>query len=155
MRKLQKTSIPLHAIAAEDLKAWAVRYPFLKAAGFTAKEGEVRLLPDRKGGVAAWVLGLGKNRDSLALAAFSEFLPDGTYRLGEVPDWCGGAQAALAWALGTYSFDRYKKPKKRAVKLVLPAGVDGAEISRSRWRRDQSHCRGRVSGPRSDQHAPQ
>ena len=125
-----RNAIPLHAVAAEDLKAWAARMPFLKASGFAAKEGDVRLLPDRKGGVAAAVLGLGKNKDALALAAFSENLPDGTYRLGEVPDWCGGAQAALAWALGTYGFSRYKKPKKRKLKLMLPAGVDGAEITR-------------------------
>ena len=128
--KAAKTSIPLHAVAAGDLKAWLARMPYLKACGFTAREGDVRLVPNAKGGIAAAVLGLGKNKDSLALAAFSESLPDGTYRLGEVPDWCGGANAALAWALGTYEFARYKKPKKRAVKLVLPPGVDGADISR-------------------------
>ncbi|MBS0281757.1 MAG: leucyl aminopeptidase family protein, partial [Proteobacteria bacterium] len=64
------------------------------------------------------------------LAAFSEQLPDGVYRLGDVPDFCGGAKAALAWALGLYAFDRYRKPKKRNLKLVLPPGVDGAEVSR-------------------------
>src|SRR5262249_7517702 len=71
-----------------------------------------------------------KSRDALALAAFSEQLPDGIYRLGEMPDFCGGASAALAWILGLYSFDRYKKPKKRNLKLILPLGVDGAEVSR-------------------------
>ena len=58
------------------------------------------------------MLGLGKSKDALALAAFSEKLPDGVYRLGEVPDFCGGAHAALAWALGLYQFSRYKKPSK-------------------------------------------
>ena len=76
------------------------------------------------------MLGLGKSKDALALAEFSEKLPDGLYQLGEVPDFCGGANAALAWALGLYQFSRYKKPSKRVVKLVLPAGVDGEEISR-------------------------
>ena len=76
------------------------------------------------------MLGLGKNTDALALAAFSESLPDGIYRLGEVPDFCGGANAALAWLYGLYQFSRYKKPSKRAPKLVLPPGVDGEEISR-------------------------
>ena len=42
-------------------------------------------------------------------------LPDGVYRLGEVPDFCGGAQAALAWALGLYAFDRYKKAQEARV----------------------------------------
>jgi leucyl aminopeptidase len=32
--------------------------------------------------------------------------------------------------MGTYAFDRYKKAARRAAKLVLPPGVDGAEVSR-------------------------
>jgi leucyl aminopeptidase len=125
-----KNAIPLHAVASKDLKTFLARYPYLKASGFTAREGELRLLPGGKAGLSAAVLGLGKSTDALALAAFSESLPDGTYRLGEVPDFCGGAQAALAWALGLYQFSRYKKPSKRAPKLLLPPGVDGEEISR-------------------------
>ena len=81
----------------------------------------------------------------MALAAFSERLPDGVYRIGEVPEFCGGARAALAWALGLYAFDRYRKPKKRNLKLVLPDGVDGAEVSRI--------AAGVYSGPRSYQYA--
>jgi len=128
--KTARNAVPLHAVATGDLKSWLARTPFLKASGFTARDGEVRLVPNARGDIAAAVLGLGKSKDTLALAAFSESLPDGTYRLGDVPDWCGGAHAALAWALGTYEFARYKKPKKRALKLVLPGNVDGAEVSR-------------------------
>ena len=127
--KSAKSVVPLHAVAAKDLKGFLARFPYLKASGFTAREGELRLLPG-KGGLSAAVLGLGKSTDALALAAFSESLPDGVYKLGEVPAFCGGAQAALAWVLGLYQFSRYKKPSRRAPKLVLPPGVDGAEISR-------------------------
>ena len=127
--KSGKNSVPLHAVPAGDLKGFLARFPYLKASGFAAKEGELRLLPG-KSGLAGAVLGLGKSKDALALAEFSEKLPDGLYQLGEVPDFCGGANAALAWALGLYQFSRYKKPSKRVVKLVLPAGVDGEEISR-------------------------
>ena len=63
--------------------------------------------------------------------AFSEQLPDGIYRLGELPDFCAGANAALAWILGLYAFDRYKKPKKAQSEIEsVPGGVDGAEVSR-------------------------
>ena len=127
--KSAKHAVPLHAVAAKDAKDWTRRIPFLKASGFSGKEGEMRLVPGR-GGISAAVLGLGKNRDALALAAFSEQLPDGVYRLGEVPDFCGGASAVLAWILGLYAFDRYKKPRKRNLKLILPDGVDGAEVTR-------------------------
>ena len=127
--KSGKKAVPLHAVAAKDLKGFLARFPYLKASGFAAKEGELRLLPG-KAGLAAAVLGLGKSKDALALAEFSEKLPDGLYQLGEVPAFCGGANAALAWALGLYQFSRYKKLSRRAVKLVLPGGVDGEEIGR-------------------------
>lgn len=124
------SAVPLHAVAAKDLKPWLARMPFLKASGFQAREGELRLVPGAKGRIAAAVLGLGKSRDSLALAAFAENLPDGIYKFGEVPAFCGGACGALAWTLGTYAFTRYKKPRKKGARLVPPAGVDGAEIAR-------------------------
>ncbi|MBU6471857.1 MAG: leucyl aminopeptidase family protein, partial [Alphaproteobacteria bacterium] len=89
------------------------------------------LVPDARGVLAFAVLGLGKAEDPLALAAFSERLPAGLYALGEVAEEAGGARAALGWLLGTYDFTRYRKGvKKDWPKLVLPAGVDGAEVSR-------------------------
>jgi leucyl aminopeptidase len=127
--KNARQAISLHAVRGVDAKAWCKRIPFLKASGFAAKEGELRLVPGR-GGISAAVLGLGKSEDSLALAAFSEQLPDGVYRLGDVPGFCGGAQAVLGWLLGLYAFDRYRKSKKRNLKLVVPDGVDGQAASR-------------------------
>ncbi len=84
--KSAKHTTPLHAVAARDLKSWHARYPYLKASGFTAKEGELRLVPG-KAGISAGVLGLGKSTDSLALAAFAEQLPEGVYKFAEVPDF--------------------------------------------------------------------
>ena len=138
--------MPLHAVAAKDLKTFLVKYPYLKASGFAAKEGELRLLPG-KAGLSAVVLGLGKSSDALALAAFSESLPDGIYKLGEVPQFCGGAHAALAWLLGLYQFSRYKEPSQ--------TGAKTGAATRGGWRRNQPHRRGRLSRPRPDQHAPQ
>ena len=102
----------------------------MSASGFSGAAGALAALPDAKGGIAAWVLGLGENKDAFALAAAAEKLPDGLYRLGEVPDICGGANAALAWLMGGYNFDRYKKKRLRKARLVTPQGVDGGEISR-------------------------
>jgi leucyl aminopeptidase len=127
-----KNAIPLHAVAAMDAKAWLARQKrsaLVAASGFAGAAGMLAALPDAKGGIAAWVLGLGDNKDAFALATAAEKLPAGLYRLGEVPQICGGANAALAWLMGGYSFDRYKKKKDRKARLVLPAGVDGEEAS--------------------------
>jgi len=128
-----KNAIPLHAIAAKDAKAWLARQKrsgLVSASGFAGTAGALAALPDAKGGIAAWVLGLGENEDAFGLAAAAEKLPAGLYRLGEVPAVCGGANAALAWLMGGYGFDRYKKKSARKARLVLPSGVDGEEISR-------------------------
>jgi leucyl aminopeptidase len=126
-----RNAVTLHAVTAKAAKAWLAGQPGgAMAAGFTGAPGQLVALPDAKGGVAQWVLGLGDTSDAFALAHAAEKLPAGTYALGEVPDFCSGANAALAWLLGGYVFDRYKKSARPAVKLVTPAGVDAAEITR-------------------------
>jgi leucyl aminopeptidase len=133
--KNAKAAVPVNAVRAGDLKRWLAtrskrEAAYLKGVEFTAKEGDLRLIPGAQGEIVSAVLGLGKGEDILALATFSESLPAGNYRFADVPQDLGGANGALAWALGTYEFTRYKKAKPKGAKLVLPAGVDGAEIAR-------------------------
>src|SRR3569833_1523300 len=126
-------AIPLHAETAKDAKAWLARQKrsrLLAASGFSGAAGSLAALPDARGHIAQWVLGLGEGKDAFALAAAAEKRPAGLYRLGEVPQFCGGANAALAWLMGGYGFDRYKKKSARKARLVVPAGVDGEEVSR-------------------------
>jgi leucyl aminopeptidase len=130
-----KAAVPLHAATSADLAKFLSRRGkreanWLRRSGFAAKDGEIRLVPDASGGLACAVLGLGKGEDSLALAAFSETLPAGTYALGDVPQAFGGTTALLAWALGTYKFDRYRKAGRETPKLAVPPGADAAEAAR-------------------------
>jgi leucyl aminopeptidase len=130
-----KAAVPLHAVTSADLAKFLSRRGkreanWLKRSGFAAKDGEIRLVPDASGGLACAVLGLGKGEDSLALAAFSETLPTGNYALGDVPEAFGGTTALLAWALGTYKFNRYRKTKRETPKLAVPPGADAAEAAR-------------------------
>ena len=133
LAKSAKGAIPLYAVKARELSGFLAARgkrdaTFLKASGFAAREGEVRLLPKPDGSLGSAVLGLGDGSDALAFAALSETLPPGTYALAgklDNPDL-----AALGWALGTYAFTRYRKKKANAVKLVLPQGADGARVTR-------------------------
>lgn len=134
--KSAKAATPLHAVKTDDLKRFLDHLPkrqaaWLKQAAFSAKAGELLLLPDADGALACAVLGLGKGGDALALAVCAEKLPPGTYALGSVPREAGGAHAALAWLLGTHAFARYRKrAEKIHPRLVAPAGVNAAEVTR-------------------------
>ena len=122
--------------ATSDLKRWLAARPkreaaFLKSTGFTAKDGDLKLVPDAQGAVASAVLGLGKGDDVLALAHFSEQLPAGTYRFADVPDTHGGAEwRARLGARHLCSSRATRRRKAQGAKLVLPHGVDGDEVAR-------------------------
>src|SRR5258706_5323157 len=132
--------VPVHAVLPKDLERFlsslgAVEARWLRATGFTAKEGELVLVPNEAGGFGAAVLGLGPGRDPHAFAPFSERLPPGAYRLGDVPSAFGGVRAAYGWAIGTYAFERYrgqrKKPaRKEHPRLVIRGGVEAEVVSR-------------------------
>lgn len=127
-------AVPLHAVRSDELKAWlaarsAREAGWLSRVGFAAKEGELAIVPKATGEIACAVLGLGKGNDPLALAAFSESLPQATYRLESAPA-VARRNAALAWLLGTYEFARYKKTKRGHPKLVVPEETDAADVTR-------------------------
>ena len=123
---------PLHMVLAKDARTFLAASDAragLAAAGFAGRDGELMAVT-AGARVTAWVLGLGQGNDPFAAAAFAEKLPDGVYRLGDAPTAQGGDTAVLAWLLGTYAFTRYKKPGAKTLRLVLPGGVDGEDISR-------------------------
>jgi len=105
---------------------------FADAAGFEPRAGRHLLLPAADGSLAGVLFGVDADdnpaRDPFAFGALPGLLPSGTYRLDDPP---GDARvAALAFALGSYRFTRYRKPDDKQVRLALPAGVDGEDLSR-------------------------
>ena len=104
---------------------------FATAAGFEPKAGRHLLLPAPDGALAGVLFGLGDDspaRDPFLAGKLPGILPQGAYRFADPP---GDARlAALAFALGAYEFARYRKREARQVRLVLPVGVDGDDLSR-------------------------
>ena len=127
-------AIPVHAVTTEGLEAKLVELgavAWAKANAFSADEGTILLLPNAEGKITAVLFGLGREeskRPSLLAGKLATTLPAGTYRL---EGWPGGTgEAALAFALGSYRFERYLKPKANTPRLVLPEGEEGAEAER-------------------------
>jgi len=109
----------------------AAAQAFAQAAGFEPKSGRYLAVPAADGSMAAILFGIETNKtdaNPLLPGNLPGLLPDGTYRFANEPHEL--RLAALAFALGSYRFTRYRKPNGKAVKLVPPAGVDAADLSR-------------------------
>jgi leucyl aminopeptidase len=105
---------------------------FAQANGFAAKPGEYLALPAVDGRIAQVLFGLedeaAKWRDLFRPGQLPGLLPPGAYRFANAPH--DARLATLAFALGSYRFNRYRKADAPDVRLVAPDGIDIAEISR-------------------------
>ncbi len=130
----------------KDLKALPrAQANWIEAQGWKAAAGSVVLLPGSDGAVAGAVLGLGEEDDraraAMLAGALPRALPKGNYHFAHAPQ--DRELAALAWAMGSYRFTRYKgngedrSSNSEAVgqanesprRLVLPEGVDAGGLA--------------------------
>src|SRR5580704_5013373 len=102
---------------------------FADAAGFEPKAGRHLLLPGKNGlgGVLFGIEANGDVKDLFLPGRLPQLLPDGVYRFANEPH--DARLAALAVALGSYRFTRYRKSEGRQVKLELPQSLDRDELS--------------------------
>ncbi len=114
-------------MAIDGLPAPAAR--FVRAAGFEAKAGDIVAVPDPDGAVAAYLFGLGDEPEPLLAGKLPGLLPAGAYRFDPPPP--DAHLAALAFALGTYRFDRYLKPRDKTHALVCPDAVARDDVVRA------------------------
>ncbi len=105
---------------------------YLRAAGYEPKPGRHLLVPGPDGKLAGVLFGLENAdepvKDLFRPGALATLLPPGIYRFANAPH--DMRLAALAFALGAYQFTRYRKAEARQVKLVVPDGVDGGDLTR-------------------------
>jgi leucyl aminopeptidase len=105
---------------------------FADANGYAAKPGGCLILPAPDGQIAQVLFGLedeaARHRDPFRAGSLASLLPAGTYRFANAPH--DTRLAALAFALGSYRFTRYRKGDASEVRLVPPDGVDVTELTR-------------------------
>jgi leucyl aminopeptidase len=130
------SAIPISFVTKSSWDAFAETLPppqrqFAAANGFAAKPGAYLALPAADGAIAQVLFGLedagAKSRDPFRAGSLPGLLPPGTYRFANAPH--DARLAALAFALGSYRFGRYRKADLPQVRLVPPDGVDSAEIA--------------------------
>jgi leucyl aminopeptidase len=131
------SAIPITFVSKSTWEAVRAELPpvarqFAGANAFAAKPGACLVLPAADGTISQVLFGLeekdAKSRDPFRPGALPTLLPAGVYRFANAPH--DARLAALAFALGSYRFGRYRKAEASEVRLVPPDGVDIADIAR-------------------------
>ena len=134
------TATPILPLTIDNLAQWLTSQPDATAAwcqhhGFAAQPGKYLAVPGDKGAVSSILFGLGKGGkmvgDFWSFGTLANDLPAGTYRIDADLDTVLANHAALAWAQGTYQFDRYLNERdvgNGIAKLCLPDTADSAAV---------------------------
>lgn len=105
---------------------------FAAATAFTAKPGQYLALPAEDGSLAHVLFGIedasSEWRDPFRPGQLPGLLPAGTYSFANAPH--DTRLAALAFALGSYRFNRYRKNDTPGARLVPPDGIDIVQLTR-------------------------
>ncbi|MEO1273852.1 MAG: leucyl aminopeptidase family protein [Pseudomonadota bacterium] len=130
--------IEIHLVESDDLEAAlsglaAEEAAWARANRFRGKLGQSLVLPAPDGGIARVLVGWGnagdRKRSRFDLGRFAAEAPPGTYRLATALGPAEAEEAALAWLLARYRFERYRKtPAAPEADLLVPDGVDGERL---------------------------
>ena len=105
---------------------------YVRATGYEPKPGKHLVVPKADGTLAGVLFGIEATeepvKDPFRPGQLVTLLPAGLYRFANAPH--DARLAALSFALGAYQFTRYRKAEARNVRLVVPDGVDGDDLSR-------------------------
>ncbi len=128
--------IPLIPVHEQVLDEWLknqspVVQAWIAQTDFKAKPGTLSLLPNTAGALDRVLIGVGDQPNLWTWAALPEQLPDGVYQLVTNVIEIDFDTAALGWALGPYSFDRYKKIERSPATLIWPEPCDRDHIRRT------------------------
>lgn len=158
----QSSSIPVVPVTPDILASVAQdpwRAAWVSNTGFSAKPGQICLLPNSATGQLAevWV-GVNVQHSLWALASLPAQLPAGTYRLQDAAGLLEVRAATLGFVLGSYRFDRYKKITDRGVRLAVSESLLNAvviEAKAIKLARDLINTPAEDMGPADLAHAAQ
>lgn len=131
-----KTTRSLSVVTAAGFKTWLGRQnkqtaEWVKAQSFAAKPGEVAWIYGADKTIKGAVAGIDASDASpFAFSHLPAALGDARYEFDKTLAAKDADRASLGWALGTYTFGRYKKVNDKFATIVWPQGADRAEVER-------------------------
>jgi len=124
-------AIPLHLLKDSEWEAWIASRPageqqWAAATGFKAKAGSLCPIPGEDGKVEAVLAGMGDLPPLWAAGGLAARLPEGLYRLADLWDADAATDIAAGFALGGYTFGRYKSIEAPTARLSWPMAANRA-----------------------------
>ena len=130
----RSNAIPVTPVAEADFPAWLAKNPqhgaWIAAIGFKAEPGTFAFLAGDSALPARVIAVPSPGEPVWSFASLPTALPEGKYFLELENKDPASTDIALGWALGSYSFDKYKTPKRAPAALAWPAGADRDEVER-------------------------
>jgi len=133
-------AVPVHAVASDAFVDWlkgqdSRTQAWVDGADYTAEAGQTLLVPGGDGGLDRVIYGLGHEPGPWTWAALFKALPKTkTFKIITELDSTRANDAALGFALASYSFDRYRTDQEKEPDgpfMVWPPGVDQAAVRRA------------------------
>lgn len=128
------STVPIYVVEQHGLAAFLEQQDprwskWVAQVSFSAKVGQVALVPSREGELEACLLGVGEREDLWSFGALPSQLPAGTYRAAQPVDLKREKQRALAWALACYRFDAYRAYPPNQARLCVVPEVDADALN--------------------------
>ncbi|MFZ1725565.1 MAG: leucyl aminopeptidase family protein [Albidovulum sp.] len=130
-------SLPVFLVEEKDAAAFVAARSlseknWLNAAGFSGALKQICVLPGPDGKPIGAVVGYGsalaRKRGRFHLAEAAAILPDADWHVEGSLSARDADEAALAWLLASYRFDRYKAGRAPKARLKAPAGIDADRL---------------------------
>ena len=136
IQRATKSTIDLVPVPADEIDTWIagqapVTRAWLSSTGFRATPGQIALVPDDSGAIAVAVTGADPAEPIWTYGDLARRLPAGSFRIAANLDPVAATAAATGWALGAYSFNRYRKRDAEIARLVWPRGADRGAVERA------------------------
>ncbi len=126
-----RPACPIYLLTPAALAKWLEQHAgreanWINQNGFMGASGTVLTIPDKTGNIESVLVGQDSEIDYWTLGILVAKLPEGVYRLADTPNDETMSLAVLAWGLGAYSFDKYKKPpcERNYPSLVVPKSIN-------------------------------
>ncbi|MEE2746312.1 MAG: leucyl aminopeptidase family protein [Pseudomonadota bacterium] len=131
----KKKAVDIHLFSKSGLKAWSRSQSdtvkkWIKTTGFVANPGDYCLIPSREGSINEIILGVSEPFEIWDTGNLARSLPRGHYQFVGIKNAGQAALASLGWALGSYRYDRYRKPLKLNTTLKIPSNCDSGYVTK-------------------------